>query len=627
MTRALAVLILLACLALGAAPALAQETGRITGTVRDAGSGRALPFATISIPELRKGVASDSKGEFLLTGVPVGTYTVRCQFLGYTDGAREGVVVAAGRPVKLEFALREVVVREEKEIVVTGERPLVEVNRGATVRSISSKDISAMPVQTLSDVIEKQVGVSTENEALHVRGGRSDETVFVIDGVVNRNLISGQSTAGSINARSVAEVNVVTGGFDAKYGQALSGVVDVKLKEGGDAYHGGFSMQGGRFSTSYFSGQVSGPDWLTAGLAEIGLKLPGTASFLIDVSADFTDTYLPAIGDLEGSPRLRSGYEDSFLGQKFRWGQGWMPSEDNTWRGLYKWTWRPTPADKLDVSFSKRIGFDQGFTRSPFEDISGFEIGFPWAWSRRLDHFGTVTEDNNTLQAAWTKLLGKTSFFNVQVSRYFSALTRRWTARAGPSTCSRRTRACPTASTPSTSSTPATTTAGRTTTPRPGRWAAATRPATGGGHTIEAGCAPLAERAVHHHPVSVGLRPRRARLGARPLARLPGPGNLYAAGPDRVRGLRRQPRPARRLLVPGRAGRGRGRRHQQQEHHGEHARGVLRGHPARSSAGASRGTSRRRIQVVAPDHRERTTSSSTTASSPSARPTTTSTRS
>jgi outer membrane receptor protein involved in Fe transport len=422
MTRALAALILLVCLALGAAPARAQETGRITGTVRDAGSGRALPFATISIPELRKGVASDSKGEFLLTGVPVGTYTVRCQFLGYTDATRAGVVVAAGRPVKLEFTLQEVVVREEKEILVTGERPLVEVNRGATVRSISSKDISAMPVQTLSDVIEKQVGVSSENEALHVRGGRSDETVFVIDGVVNRNLISGQSTAGSINARSVAEVNVVTGGFDAKYGQALSGVVDVKLKEGGDAYHGGLSVQGGRFATSYFSGQVSGPDWLTAGLAEIGLKLPGTASFLIDVSADFTDTYLPAIGDLAGDPRLRSGYEDSFLGHKFRWGQDWMPSEDNTWRGLYKWTWKPTTSNKFDVSFSKRIGFDQGFTRSSFEDISGFEIGFPWAWSRRLDHFGTVTEDNNTLQAAWTKLLDKTSFFNVQVSRYFSAL-------------------------------------------------------------------------------------------------------------------------------------------------------------------------------------------------------------
>jgi len=422
MTRALAVFILLSGLALGAVSALAQDVGRVSGTVRDAASGRALPFASISLAEIRKGALSDSKGEFLITGVPVGTYTLRCQFLGYADATRERVVVTAGQSARVELTLQEVVVRQEKEVLVTGQRPLVEVNRGATVRTVSSKDIAALPVQTLSDVIEKQVGVSSESGELHVRGGRADETMFVVDGVVNRNLISGRSTAGTINARSVAEVNVITGGFDAKYGQALSGIVDVKLKEGGDRYHGGLSAQGGRFGTRYYSGQVSGPDWLTGGLAQLGLELPGTASFLVDVSADFTESYLPSVRDLPGGPKLRSGYEDSFLGKQFRWGEFWMPTEDNTWRGLYKWTWKPSVSNKIDVSFSKRIGFDQGFTRPPFDDVSGFEIGFPWAWSQRLDHFGTVTEDNNTMQAAWTRILDKTSFVNLQVSRYFNAL-------------------------------------------------------------------------------------------------------------------------------------------------------------------------------------------------------------
>lgn len=407
-------------LALLADSARAQDAGRISGTVRDAASGRALPFATISIPQLRKGALSDTKGDFLITGVPAGSYTVRCQFLGYTD-AEQPAAVTAGGATRLDFSLKEVIVRQEKEVVVTGERPLVEVNVGTTVRSITSKDIQNLPVQTLSDVLEKQAGITTENDQIHVRGGRSDETIFVVDGVVNRNLITGQSTAGNINARSVAEVNVITGGFDAKYGQALSGVVDVKLKEGGDRIHGGFSTQGGRFDTRYLSGQLSGPDWLTGGLSHLGIKLPGSSTFLLDVSADLTNTYLPNIRDLSGDRKLRSGYTDTFFGNKFRWGDFWMPEEENTWRGLYKWTWKPETSNKIDFSLSKRISFDQGFTSRPFEDVTGFDISFPWQWTRRLDHFGTVTQDNNTQALNWTHLLDKTSFFSLQLSRFFTA--------------------------------------------------------------------------------------------------------------------------------------------------------------------------------------------------------------
>src|SRR5262249_31082695 len=183
-----------------------------------------------------------------------------------------------------------------------------------------------------------------------IRGGRSDETIFVVDGVTNRNLISGQSTAGNINARSVAEVNVITGGFDAKYGQALSGVVDVKLKEGSDKYHGGFSSQGGAYGTYYLAAQTSGPDWFTGSLRKLGLHVPGNATFLIDVSSDFSDTYLPGIHDMSYPAHLRSGYQDSFLGHKFTWGSPFMPTQDNTWRGLYKMVWKPEASNKFDFN-------------------------------------------------------------------------------------------------------------------------------------------------------------------------------------------------------------------------------------------------------------------------------------
>ena len=405
----------LLALALGA-PAVshAQETGRVAGIIRDAKTKHVLPFATIAIVELKKGALSDSKGEFLITRVPPGTYTNRIQFLGYEDVTRQNVVVQGGAATNLEFALAEIVVAEEKEVVVTGERELVDVNVGTTIRSIDAKDIENLPVQNLIDVLQQQSGVSTENGQIHIRGGRTDETLFIVDGVNNRNLLTGESSAGKINARSVAEVNVITGGFDAKYGQALSGIVDVKLKEGSDEMHGGFTLEGGSYGTRLFTGQISGP-------VPIQNVLPGTATFLFDASADFTDTYLPNISSGSSGLRLQSGYQDKFLGSNFTWGNFWMPAQDNNWRGILKATWRSSPSNRFDFEITKSMGFDQGFTRRRFEDVSGFDVSYPYQWSQRLDHYGTVTLDNNQQLVAWTHLPNTTSFFKFQVSRYFNA--------------------------------------------------------------------------------------------------------------------------------------------------------------------------------------------------------------
>jgi outer membrane receptor protein involved in Fe transport len=389
----------------------------MAGIVRDQATKHPVPFATISVVELKKGSLADSKGEFLLTGIPPGTYTVRCQFLGYKDVTREGVVVAPGQAVSLEFSIQEEVVVEEKEIVVTGERALVDVNVGTTIRSVDAREIESLPVQNLMDILEQQTGISTESGQIHIRGGRTDETLFIVDGVANRNLLTGESAAGRVSARSVAEVNVITGGFDAKYGQALSGIVDVKLKEGTQELHGGFTVEGGSYGTRLFSTQLSGPAWLLG-------KLPGSATFLVDLSADFTDTYLPNVQSGSQKLYLQSGYEDSFLGRTFAWGNFWMPSQENQWRGIFKTTWRSSPNDRFDFELTKTMGFDQGFQRRRFEDISGYDVAYPYAWSQRLDHYGTITIDSNQQLLSWTHLPNTISFFKIQLSRYFNGYNR-----------------------------------------------------------------------------------------------------------------------------------------------------------------------------------------------------------
>src|SRR5438105_6231568 len=228
-----------------ASPARAQDKGSISGRVVEKRTGHAIPFANVTVPEAKRGGLTDSEGQFLISAVPPGTWEVKVQFLGYKPDVRAGVVVTAGKPTVANFQLEDIVVRQEKVVEVTAERRLVDVKQGTTVRSVSAGEIRNLPVQTIAEVLQQQAGVSTENDQIHVRGGRADETIFIVNGVANRDLVTGQSTAGQLNARSVEEVNVATGAYDVRYGNALSGVVEIKLKEGGDHFNAGVTTSSG----------------------------------------------------------------------------------------------------------------------------------------------------------------------------------------------------------------------------------------------------------------------------------------------------------------------------------------------------------------------------------------------
>ena len=415
-----------------ASPAWAQEKGGVTGRVTDKRTGHAIPFATVTVVGAQRGGLTDSEGQYLVTGVPPGTWEVRVQFLGYRTESRAEVAVAPGRTVTINYQLEEIVVRQEKAIEVTAERRLVEVKQGTTIRSANAGQIRNLPVQTVTEVLQQQAGISTEGDQIHVRGGRADETVFVVNGVANRDLVTGQSTAGQLNARSVAELNVATGAYDVRYGNALSGVVEIKLKEGGERFEGGFTTSGGRFGGRSFQLTLGGPDPFWKRLLGAARLKAGSLSSFLDVSGSFYSTRFPSIDDLPGGPRLRSGYEDGLFGTRFKYGSFFSPSQDNRWAARYALTWKPNERDKLSLNLSKRIAIDQGFSRT-FITASGDqgEPAYPWRWSRRLLHAPTIFEDNVQSSVHWRHTLSSAGYTEAQVSRYFFAqhqdvLGKRW---------------------------------------------------------------------------------------------------------------------------------------------------------------------------------------------------------
>jgi outer membrane receptor protein involved in Fe transport len=412
--------------------ASASNVGRIIGKVQVEGTGEPLGYANVVLLGTQYGAMSTGDGEYIIIGVPPGVYSVRATYMGYTTVTRTDVQVVADEAARVNFELRETVVGETEEIVVTSARPMVEVDVASTVRTLGSEELSILPIgETVQDVLAIQAGIVGSKDEIHIRGGRTDEVVYIVDGVKMKDALSGSSTGEHLSARSVAEMSVITGGFSAKYGQALSGVVDVKVREGSSKYHGYVAYSTDRtplfdyFNYDYVDFQFGGPEPLTSFLLpKLGVRLPGTITFFLDLSGEVSDTYLPDIGDLKenssGNPRLISSYRDSFFGSDFTYGSFFSPRSDNNWRGLGKLVWKLAPNHKFSLSWTKWIGIGQGFSEHDIGDVAKNITNYPWSWSRRLDHYYTITDDRNSFSASWKHTISRSTYHNLRLSRYFS---------------------------------------------------------------------------------------------------------------------------------------------------------------------------------------------------------------
>ncbi len=228
-------LICLICCLLGLIqhPALAGITGKITGKVVDKKTGEPLPGANVVVVGTQFGAASDAHGEYIILRIPPGAYTVKASMIGYTDLQYSNVQVAVDRTTKLNFELSETVVELGETVTIVAERPLVQLDQTSTSASVGAEVISKLPVDRFQDVVNLQAGVVEG----HFRGGRIGEVAYLINGVTVNDVFSGDFSL-EVENHAIQELEVISGTFNAEYGQAMSGVVNIITKEGGNTYHG-----------------------------------------------------------------------------------------------------------------------------------------------------------------------------------------------------------------------------------------------------------------------------------------------------------------------------------------------------------------------------------------------------
>ena len=244
-TRTLTVLVLAL---LTAAGATAQTTGKLAGVIRDA-AGTPYPGAVVRIEGTTRGGASDAVGEYFIINVPSGTYTVVASAVGFRTVRVSDVAVRVDRTTDLDFTLEEETSELGEVVVVAGDR-LIETDRTSASARVTGEEILALPVDSFEETVALQAGVTRDaNGALHIRGGRASEVKYYVDGVAVSNPFT-NGLAVPVENSAVEEVEVISGSFNAEYGQANSGIVNIVTRSGGTRLSGTFIGSVGGYLSS-----------------------------------------------------------------------------------------------------------------------------------------------------------------------------------------------------------------------------------------------------------------------------------------------------------------------------------------------------------------------------------------
>ncbi len=209
----------------------AGTTGILEGKIADKDNKEPLIGVSVAIVGTSMGAATDERGYFQVQNVPAGTYDVRFSNVGYQTMLYHGVVIHPDLRTKLSIELVQTAV-QLGEMEVTAERPLIEKDVTSTNFSVNSSQVEHLPIRSVQDILTLFPSVTAEG---NVRGGKTSEVVYMVDGLPLQDVVGG-GIGTPLPKSSITDFSIQSGGFEAEYGNALSGVVNIITRRGGDNY-------------------------------------------------------------------------------------------------------------------------------------------------------------------------------------------------------------------------------------------------------------------------------------------------------------------------------------------------------------------------------------------------------
>jgi len=398
-----------------------QDKGNIEGRIIDAKTKDPLPGVNIVLKGTYYGAATDFNGDFSIKNITSGTYNLEISLIGYKTIQYTGTKIEPGKTRRFDIILEETVLSMGQDVIVVGDKPLFDVEETQSKKVLSQDDIQMAVVENINDVVSQQAGVVKSDNAIHIRGGRAYENAFLLDGVSVQDPLAGTGFGLQLSSNAIEEIEVITGGFNAEFGQATSGVVNVRTREGNADFKGYVSYKkdnfGDRSSYHVFNidileSNLSGPEPFTSMiLPALGLKIPGEVSF-------FTSFYMGL------SDGITQGYNKATANQVYSsifGGTRFSPRSENSWSYLGKLTYKISPTEKLVYSYNQSVSINQN-SQSLQSNLEYVEPspGYQFEFQNILDNANVFSHNNKYNTLTWTHTLNSSTFYELKANYFFT---------------------------------------------------------------------------------------------------------------------------------------------------------------------------------------------------------------
>jgi len=226
---------------------LVGSTGSLFGHIRDASTHQPLIGVNVMVKGTSMGAATDQFGNFILNDVPVGSYTIYVTMIGYKSVNRSNVHVVPKRTTTINFSLNQSVL-EGDGVEVTATyfekiKDAVTSSRTVDIEEIRSDPVGSYDIMTMMQALPSVVSGSDQSNEIIVRGGSHGENLFVMDflEIPYPSHYPEQGKGGGpitmVDTEFIERIDFYAGAFPARYGEKLSSVMDVTLREGNNHSH------------------------------------------------------------------------------------------------------------------------------------------------------------------------------------------------------------------------------------------------------------------------------------------------------------------------------------------------------------------------------------------------------
>ncbi|UCH78766.1 MAG: TonB-dependent receptor [Candidatus Coatesbacteria bacterium] len=361
---------------LSAGLAMAADTGTVSGLVTDQ-NGQPVSGALVVVTGANRFATSNPDGYYVISPVPVGSFEVKASRIGFNEQVKTGVKVIAGLRSNVSFQLQS---EATGVTYIQSEEPLIKFNQVYSESIVGKEQIENQVVDEFADMLVRTPGIVYENSDastlnLHIRGGRGNEVAYVVDGVNITNPIVGGAGM-QIPVDAIEQMNIIVAGWDAEFGQAQSGIINIQTKEGRDKYTGKIGATQELYTAERkWDSQKK--------LESTGLESPGSP--LITWETETRQTYYSKYRGSFGGPAWPGVDQLSYFvaGDYTRdWTVYPLPEPRLEWNANGKISIRPTGRLRLVLSGGRAREERQLFSNEYQYNLQGYP--FRTAASRRL---------------------------------------------------------------------------------------------------------------------------------------------------------------------------------------------------------------------------------------------------